>query len=79
MGLHVVAGHTENGGAGFHKIFVLVTELHGFRGATRGVVFGVKVQHHGFAIVGGVGHLDATGCVGFELGEGFIDNNRHRL
>jgi hypothetical protein len=27
--------------------------------------------------VGGVGDLDAAGRVGFEFGEGFVDNDRH--
>ena len=79
VGLHVVAGNTENLGPGFNKVFVLVPELHGLGGATGGVVLGVEVQNHGFPDVGGIGYPDAAGSIGFKFGEWFVDNDRHRV
>jgi hypothetical protein len=79
VGLHVVARHAEDRGAGLHEILVLVAELHGLGGAARRVVLGVEVHHHGLADVGGVGDLDAAGGIGFKFGEGFVDNDRHNF
>lgn len=64
---HVVAGHTEYSGTGFHEILVFVTELHRFCGAAGGIVFGVEIQHHGLTGVGSITNLDTTGCIGFKF------------
>ncbi len=77
VGLHVVPRHAEHGGAGLGEILVLVAELHGLGGAAGGVVLGIEVQDQDLAEVRCVGDLDATGRVGFEFGEGFVDNDRH--
>ena len=77
MRLHVVTGDAKHGGAGFDEILVLVTELHGFRGATRGIVFGVKIQNNNFAQVGLVGNFEPARGDSFKFGERFVNDDCH--
>ena len=79
MGLHVVAGYAKNNGPCFGEIFEFISELHGFCGASRRVVFGVKVQNYWLTGVRMIGNFDAIGGICFELWEGFVYNDSHVL
>ena len=79
MRRHVVARYAKHDRAGFHKIFVVVTELHGFRGAAGSVVFGVKVQNNVLTGKGLRCELHTAGCKRFKVREGFVESWRHEV
>ena len=75
--LHVVTRHTKNRSASFDEALVVIPELHRFCCATRGIVFGVKIQNDDFTNMGCVGHLNAAGGIRFKFGKEFIDDDCH--
>lgn len=75
----IVSRDPKNHRARLDKIFMAVTKLHGFSGASRSGILGVKVQHDALAHVGLRRELDAAGRDRFEFREGFVDSWGHEI
>ena len=67
----------DDGGTGLQEVLVLVTELHGLRGAPWGIVLGIEIQDDDLPGKCLWRELHATGRERFKIRQGFIEGWRH--